>query len=225
MFIQSGGLFTSLLSQEASFQWQLPGRFHVDASGMMRFGSAFEIGCDGRFWWWHMASSSGTNLVVCPVNEMQMVDTSFCDPFAIANTHLSSALTPTNLIYRGYGRIGNDSCHVFERWQVDMIPGLTPVGALTEWYIDGQTSRIVEVRQAGANYRVRTRFIYESFNQALAPEQFAVPKIPRVSPAPPDALDSDYTNRLVIIRDGSDGQMRVRWGKQGPKGTASDGLN
>jgi hypothetical protein len=35
----------------------------------------------------------------------------------------------------------------------------------------------------------------------------------------------DYTNRYVVIRDGSDGRMSARWGKQGPKGSSSGGLN
>ena len=71
----------------------------------------------------------------------------------------------------------------------------------------------------------RTRFLYTSFNESLSASEFAVPKISGVTPSPPEPLGDGYTNRFVNVRDGSDGRMSVRWGKIGPKGRYSSGLN
>jgi len=71
----------------------------------------------------------------------------------------------------------------------------------------------------------RTRFLYDAVNKPLPAGDFAVPKLEGLSPTPPEPLDEDYTKRFINLRDGSDGRMSVRWGKEGPRGTSSSGLN
>jgi hypothetical protein len=75
------------------------------------------------------------------------------------------------------------------------------------------------------NHVWRTRFFYDAINQPLPKEAFAMPQIDGLTETLPDALDAGYTNRFVIISDGSDGSISLRWGKQGPQGTGSSGLN
>jgi hypothetical protein len=62
-------------------------------------------------------------------------------------------------------------------------------------------------------------------NEPLSAGNFAVPKLEGLSPTSPEPLDAGYTNRFINLRDGSDGNMSVRWGKKGPEGTSSSGLN
>jgi hypothetical protein len=53
----------------------------------------------------------------------------------------------------------------------------------------------------------------------------AIPRLEGLPPTPPEPLDADYTNRFINLGDGSDGNVSLRWGKKGPKGTSSSGLN
>ena len=69
------------------------------------------------------------------------------------------------------------------------------------------------------------KFLYDAVNKPLPAEDFAVPRSEGLSPTLPEPLDTDYTNRFINLRDGSDGYMSARWGKKGPKGTSSGGLN
>ena len=71
----------------------------------------------------------------------------------------------------------------------------------------------------------RMQFLYDTVNKPLPALDFAVPKLEGLSPTSPEPLDEDYTNRFINLRDGSDGNMSLRWGKKGPKGTSSSGLN
>lgn len=71
----------------------------------------------------------------------------------------------------------------------------------------------------------RELFLYDSVDQPLSEAVFAVPKVEGVTPAGLEALDANYTTRFINLRDGRDGRMSLRWGKQGPKGTSSGGLN
>jgi hypothetical protein len=85
--------------------------------------------------------------------------------------------------------------------------------------------RPVEIAKFYRNSVMRYRFHYDVVNEQLPPESFAVPKLEGVTPSPAEALDANYTNHFINLRDGSDGNISVRWGKQGPKGTSSGGLN
>jgi len=223
-----GGLFTDLGAKSASFQWQEPGRYHADVSQIMSSCAAFEIGSDGDNWWWHIESAgrNKSKLVVCPAKEMQELNVSICDPFGLTSQTPEEAASELALNYLGQARLGDTDCHIFERWDIETsMPQAVPHGSLTRWWIDAQTGRPVEVRDSSNHYLMRTRFLYDAVNQPLPPKDFAVPKIVGLSPTPPDALDADYTTRFVNVRDGSDGCMSARWGKQGPKGRSSSGLN
>jgi hypothetical protein len=68
-------------------------------------------------------------------------------------------------------------------------------------------------------------FRYDRIDQPIAEENFAIPQVPGLQPAPVDALDGNYTARFLNALDGSSGSMSVRWGKVGPAGRSSSGLN
>ena len=123
-------------------------------------------------------------------------------------------------------RLGGADCLLLERWDIDAsVPEFITGGSLTRWRIDAQTGRPVEVQGVSGFYLVRTRFLYDAVNQPPPPQAFTVPKVAGLPSTPPEVLDADYTSRFVNLRDGSDGRMSVRWGKTGPKGRSSSGLN
>jgi len=100
-----------------------------------------------------------------------------------------------------------------------------PSGSLTQWWIDPENYRLAQIEVSGSGYESRMRFLYDSVNKPLPSGDFAVPQLKGLSATPPEPLDADYTRRFIKLSDGSDGNMSAAWGKRGPKGTSSSGLN
>lgn len=222
---RDAGLITGLQAQSASYKWQKPDMYYADVTDMMMMCTAFKMGSDGKKWWHHLQSGGATNFVVCQVGDMQELDTSFCDPFNLMQETPQQAAARLDLSYRGAKTFPGGECWALEGWRLQRVPQAGVYGTLIRWQVDAQSGRPLEVAQYFDDFVLRTRFIYDAINLPLPAEDFAVPKIAGLSPAPPDALDKDYTKRFVTLRDGSDGSTSLRWGKEGPKGTSSDGLN
>jgi hypothetical protein len=221
---QKDGLFIKLQSQSATFKWQKPDQFYGDATGLM-LCSDFRIGSDGQRWWWHMEYADGTKFVVCPAKEMHEWNISICDPFDLIHETPAVAAAELGLNYVGVSKVGDADYLLVEAWQVERIPELTPFGSLIQWWINSQNYRPIQITQFYPGFVSRTRFIYDAVNEPLPMEDFAVPKLEGQSPASPEPLDAGYTSRYINLRDGSDGRMSLRWGKKGPGGTSSSGLN
>jgi hypothetical protein len=219
------GLFVGLDGKGSSFRWQQPDRYYGDVSQIMMSVAAFRIGCDGRNWWWHYASDRKEELVMCPVNEMHTRNLCLCDPFGLTRQSPAEAAAESDMAYAGSSQIAGADCHTVEAWHVKLFGGNTTLGELFQWHIDPQTLRPAEVRHCSGYGMWRTRFLYDAVNQPLPPELFAPPKLEGISPSPPEPLGEGYTKRFVNLRDGSGGEMSVRWGKTGPKGRSSSGLN
>jgi len=211
----SDGLFTSLESHYAIFKWQNPDRYYGDVSGRMHLW-AFRTGSDGRNWWFHRQLQTGTTLQACPVGDVRKVTVSFCDPFGLTSKTPAQAASDVGLRYAGVAQFEGSDCHLLEAWKN---------GYLTQWRIDSRNYRVAEITRYLPGNVWRDRFFYDSVNQPLSAEMFAVPKIEGQPPTPPEPLDSSYTNRFVRIRDGSDARMSLYWGKAGPKGSSGAGMN
>jgi len=222
---REGALLTSLSSQPASFQMQLPDRFLGDVSQIMLSCRIFRIGSDGRDWWFYSEGGGNRDVSVCPVNLMHVRELSFCDPFHLTSNSCSKAAADLGLIYLGTTNLAGAVYHLVEAWNVEALGGDITWGSLRQWWIDARTFRPMQLLDFFGGNLFRTRFFYDVINQPLDPNTFAVPKIEGVTPSPPETLDANYTQRLVIIRDGADGHMSQRWGKRGPKGMSSGGLN
>jgi hypothetical protein len=216
------GVFTRLHSTSATFKWQRPGLFYSDAVGPMLACDAFAIGSDGVNAWWHYEDGKKKTLVVCPATEVHRKNVSICDPFDLTWRTVPTAIDALGLIYRGMTKRGDQNCHLVEAWTIQTSGKTMTEGYVTQWWTDDRDFRPVEVRQFGDGYEVRTSFHYDAVNEPLPQATFAPPDL---KPDPPAALDADYTNRFLNLRDGADGRMSVRWGKQGPKGRSSSGLN
>jgi hypothetical protein len=219
------GVFTHLDSKSAAFQWQSPDRFYGDASEMMSSAAAFRIGSNGQNWWHYAGQPGDEKLVVCPAKEMHTLNVSLCDPFELTRKAPEKAAADLGLRLVGMNKQGGSAGHLLEAWSVDVLGGGFMWGQLTRWRINAETCRPEEVATFHPIGVTRTRFHYDAVNEPLPMATFNVPKLEGVSPRPPEALDADYTKRFINLRDGSNGRMSVRWGKKGPTGTSSSGLN
>jgi hypothetical protein len=206
------GLLVGIESRSASFKWAKPACFYADASQEMLSCRVFTIGCDGQEWWWH----TGKELVRCPMEQMDTVNASLSDPFYLGSQTPAEAATASKLVYAGQVNLGGGDTEVVESW--------SPEG-VTRWYIDPRSHLPVQVEGYSTYDIARTRFLYDAINEPVAPESFAIPKVDEGSSKPLEPLGEGYTRRFVNIRDGSDGRMSVRWGKIGPQGRSSSGLN
>jgi hypothetical protein len=222
---QKDGLFYELRSQSATFKWQKPDQYCGDVTDIMSMCTDFRIGSDGQRWWWHNESARWTNFIVCPVEEMHKLNVSICDPFDLTHETPTAAATKLGLNYAGVCKVGIAGCLQVEAWQVVRLSKSAPFGSLIQWWIDPRNYRPAQITLFGSGYVSRSRFLYDSVNEPLPVGDFAVPKLEGLSPVPPEPLDANYTNRYINLRDGSDGRMSLRWGKKGPKGASSSGLN
>ncbi len=218
--------YTRLESQSAAFQWQQPDQFYADVSEAMLSCAAFRIGSDGENWWWHYEGPPGKcEVFVCPAKDMYTRNVSICDPFDLLQQTPAQAAAELSLRLVGSSHEGKPVGNLVEAWDVEVHGGGMVWGQLNQWRISTENFRPAEVRIASTFGVTRLRFHYDAVNEKLPEAMFAVPKLEGVSPAPAEALDADYTKRFINLRDGSDGRMSVRWGKKGPKATASSGLN
>ena len=225
MLFQKDGLFYELQSQSATFKWQKPDQYYGDATGPMTMCTDFRIGSDGQRWWWHAESANSTNFVVCPAKEMHELNVSICDPFDLTHMAPAAAATKLGLNYAGVCKIGGADYLQVEAWRIDRIPEMTPYGSLIQWWIDPKNYRPAQITMFSSGFVLRMQFLYDRVNEPLSAGDFAAPKLEGLAPTPPETLGQGYTNRFINLRDGSDGRMSVRWGKKGPEGTSSSGLN
>ena len=66
---------------------------------------------------------------------------------------------------------------------------------------------------------------YTRINEPIPDEEFQPQTGPGVQLKDPLPLDEGYTRRFLNVVDGTNGRMSIRWGRKGPKGTYSSGLN
>jgi hypothetical protein len=218
--------FIELQSRSATFKWQKPDQFSGDATDFMPGCDDARMGSDGRRCWWRCQLSDDTNgsFFVCPAKEMDELNISICDPFDLARQTPSVAAARRDLNFAGNPDAAGDALPVVSGWQINTNHPGAPFGFLLEWRMDPQTFLVREIRRFTVFRVDRMKFFYDSVNEPLSAGDFAVPDFNGLAPEP-DPLDADYTSRFLNLRDGSDGRMSLRWGKTGPKGTSSSGMN
>ncbi len=220
-----GANFTRFAATSARFLWQHPNRFFADASGPMLSCRIFRIGCDGEQAWWHIEHGEERSLTVCPAPEVQVFNLSFCDPFKLTKLQAREAAAQ-GLIYRGQTTVEGRPCDQIETWEMPSPEDKTARPEPRSWYIDSESRRpLLITYEFGDRFVYRMHFLYESVNQPIPQDAFSVPQNAQLTRKQVEPLDADYTKRFLNAEDGSAGEMSVRWGKQGPKGRSSSGLN
>ena len=217
------GPFTTLQAQGASFEWQQPKQFYVEAGDLMVNSTAFATGSDGAKCWW--LDGDATNLLVSPIDKIQQLNLSVCDPFDLMHETPAQAASARDLEYIGEAQFGGIKCHLLQGWGWDNVAPdtLTPIGFLTQWWIDDRTGRPLANQLYWENMTQKTRYFYDTVNRSLQTADFSVPKINGLSSAPGEILVAGYTNCIMNVDDGCDGNMRINYISKGPKGENRDG--
>lgn len=208
--------FTHLESHPANFYWHSPNQYFSDVTDMISC-QVFEIGNDGKKWWWHYADATQTNLECCPQSDVREFNSSLCDPFGLRRRTPAEAAKQLGLLYLG----SDGGFDRFAAWKTQLNQN-DIYATYTEWVIDPNTAMPSEVLGFDSAGMTRSRFFYHQ----TSPE--ALFKIPTTRPAQnvsASALEQGYDHRFVDMSDGSDGTIRLRWGQRGKKGTLGSGLN
>jgi hypothetical protein len=222
---QRNHVFVELKSAGASFKWQESGEFYADIGELMLARiSDFRLGSNGQRCWWYEVSSgySSTNMVICPVNEIQPLSTTICDPFNLTQMTPIAAAAKLRLKFAGFGTLGGRTCCQVEAWPIIESLEIPRFGPLTHWWIDSKTSRPAQIEAFDSGQVFRTRFLYDSVNKPLPIQDFAMPIQKELTATPPDSSNATNTNSFLNLSDGSDGNMKVNVGKKGSQKTFSE---
>jgi hypothetical protein len=161
----------------------------------------------------------------CPFGAVLEKDVLFCEPFGTPVTDILSMFKDRKIEYVGTDNLDGRVCHMIRSWTAQEF-GKDDLGLyICQWWIDGQTYRPAQIISYSGGWRHASRFIYERVNEALPESEFRPPMKANGVRCEPEPLGEGYVHRWLKVRDGSDGRMSVRWGKKGPKGWSSSGLN
>ena len=147
----------------------------------------------------------------------------FGDPFGAGRPHdTASVVRDLKLEYLGQVMLEGKPCHRIRSWRVNLRPNSGDVTPVRDWYIDAQSLLPVRIDSDGL---LCTAFHYMRVNEPIPDEQFQPETGQGIQIQDPQPLDEDYTRRFLNVIDGTNGRMSVRWGKKGPRGWHSSGLN
>ena len=230
--IESVQVTASRTSERSSSGWSYhveQDQAHFSKHGKKYFGdvsqimnvSTFHVGCDGGECWFRY----GDDVTVASMAEVAQQNVAIADGFSA----LTSADPPTiidryQLEHVGIDVIGNRRYHVLRSWAQlrSWWKRTQRVTGFQEWLVDDESALVFQSVGSGSS---RTHFVYESVNQEIPADVFAVPDgdgLTRKDPAP---LGNGYEHRFLNVSDGTNGRMSLRWGMFGTKGRSSSGLN
>jgi len=205
-------------SHGATFKMRGDRRFLANIDEIMRI--PFRVGSDGTNCWFRRKDE----VFSCRFEEVAQKNVLFGDPFAAGRLDdTTSVIEDMKLEYLGRVVLEGRPCHRIRSWDVKLmsrrLDRLTPV---RDWYIDAQSFLPVRIERDGL---LSASFDYVSVNEPIPDDEFQRETGQGIEILEPEPLDEDYTRRYLNVVDGSSGRISVRWGKIGPKGTSSSGLN
>ncbi|HEU5396002.1 MAG TPA: Ig-like domain-containing protein, partial [Verrucomicrobiae bacterium] len=223
-----GSFDRNLSAEAATFKWQGTNQAYADISDVMNCKS-FILGNDGSNCWLYAENArNGPRLNRTPTASVAEIQTSIADPFGLMKHPVSFVLERDHLVYCGQEVIDGRTCHrvqsYFVKQSADQPSGIS--AARMDWWIDTNTFLPVQVVQAAPFGRQIFRFEFRQLNQPLAVTAFQPPANGRAK------ADEWFEKKLqpeeqryLTIRDGGNGRMSVRIGRQGQNGSTSSGLN
>lgn len=218
------GLYRSMNAQRAFYRWTSGGRFYADVSQMM-YCADYRIGSDGKTSWIRGKSLQQEWFKSCPLNRVHELDFVICDPFELTAQDPVDAARGLGLKLLNPGDGLGSTPHMVSAWSIRRgHEDRYTWGAHKKWMIDPDSHRVREVTINHGNALMRTRFFYDKVNETLPAELFQAPNggRPKNSLEP---VNEDYNRRFIKMHDGSSGSISLRWGRKGPKGRYSSGLN
>ncbi len=199
---------------------------YADISNVMH--NPFLIGSDGKECWFYYGNDKPTKkLVVALYDEIGEKTISLSDPFNLITLDVNTAIKKFKPEYVGSATFGGRQYHLIRTWSVekhgDKRRSFIQCN-VNRWWIDAEKFQVLKVEYDFGNNESTSTFLYDQ--NIPSDSEFACPKIAGIEPEKPEPLEEGYDTRLIRIIDGSsDGRTTVRWGKRGPAGMFSSGMN
>ena len=184
------------------------------------------IGSDGKTCWFYHEYKNDKNLDTLKVDDVHAINLSVCDPFGLRDNTIQDILTSNNIEYVGTDVVDGRKYHLINIWE-SSIHGDRASCSINLWYIDAQTYLPLQVfKESAHGMRFRSQYEFSRINEQFDDSEFKSETVTDVATQSEEPLGDGYDTRFINIIDGTaTGRMSVRWGKKGPKGTSSSGLN
>jgi serine/threonine protein kinase/outer membrane lipoprotein-sorting protein len=224
------GCYNGITAYSATFKWQRTNQVYADISDIMNT-KAFILGCDGSNCWLYSDDDNGGRRLLCsPVAEVKSIYTSVADPLDLTRQTVAWALANERLIYEGPAQVDGRACVAVDCWMVRQPKKqYEPLFAMrSKWWIDSQTFLPVQLIQHTSGGEETYHFHFAKLNQPLPDAAFQPPVEPGANLPSADWYDKPLgpdEQRFFRVKDGSDGRMSGRIGRQGPNGSTDSGLN
>ena len=199
------------------------GRFFVDMSGI--FNHKWNIGCDGnQCWHLYATEDKGDHLEKEDLKDINEMHISICDLFGLSKNDINEIISSNNLEYGGTSIYDGRDCFIIRSWKTRVSSDYTDC-SIEEWLVDGKNYMPVLMTKISMRYKIIYKYFYDSINMPIPDSEFrpdALTGVPGVS----EPLGEGYDKRFIRVIDGTSyGNMSFSWGKSGPKGTVSTGMN
>lgn len=222
----------SIGSCYALFRLEGDRRFHADISRVMR--SPFHIGSDGASCWYYNKHKDRRGEVKELLEAISSEDVHeknilIADPFGVTQTGAEEVIRQYRLETIESASLGGRLCHRLRSWHIEQAAEAAAFNILrchvSRWWIDAETYRLLLIEDDWGNSRNTIQFLYETDEGGFGSEDFSYARLSDNEASAPAPLDEKYDRRFLNAIDGSNGRMSVRWGRLGPEGKSSSGLN
>jgi hypothetical protein len=206
-------------STKAVFRIQNERQFYANIDDIMNI--PFRIGSDGQTCWFR----GDHDLYSLPFEQIDEKNLLIADPFGATRAKdAGEVIEHLRLAYLGKAEVEGRPCHKIRSWGigVDRDGDTSPI---QDWYFDSATFLPVRLESMTRDFLIANTYVYTHVNEPIPDERFRVESAPDLVQKAPEPLTKGYTQRYLIIHDGSNGRMSVRWGMHGPQGSSSSGLN
>jgi outer membrane lipoprotein-sorting protein len=199
------------------------GRFFLDMNGM--FKNKWKIGCDGnQCWSYYVTGGKEDHLVKEDLKDINKINISICDLFGLNKKDIDEILRSNNLEYGGTSLYDGQKCYVIRSWTA-LASTVYTACYVDEWLVEGKNYMPVQMTRFYTRDRDIYEYSYDSVNMPIPDSEFKPDSLTDV-PGISEPLGEGYDKRFIRVIDGTSyGNMSFSWGKSGPKGTASGGLN
>jgi outer membrane lipoprotein-sorting protein len=209
--------------QQMVFKMQGDKQFYADMS--RAFDMPWHIGSDGDKCWYYYESKREKKLVMTDFDDIAEKNIAICEPFGVGKYDVDEAIKLNNLEYIGTETLDGRKFHLVRAWSADVQIDRTTCQVNT-WWINAETYMPVQLVTDSGRVIRSQYIIYEKINQPIDDSKFRPDFITDMEPEKPEPLGEGHDTRFINAIDGSGtGRMSVRWGKRGPAGTSSSGLN
>jgi hypothetical protein len=215
-----------VITNRSNFQMQGEHQFLADVSEIMQV--PFFVGSDGWQCWFYSGASEylAERLITADYNDIHLKNVDICNPLGIRDSNLPQLLEKYNFIYEGTEQFDGQPCYLIRRYRTKDAGSWIGMDIST-WWFDIETLLLLQAYHdyAGGN-KIVTRYEYHIVNESIDESVFNYDSYTDIEPNVPQPLNEDYDTRFLNVIDGTaTGRMSVRWGRKGPKGTISSGLN